>query len=179
MRVYWPVTFAAAALVGLLAYGLAARGTDQSIDQAMARGERVNAPATALPRLGTAATGSVEAYRGKVVVLNFWASWCPPCRDEMPVLQQAHERIAARGGTVLGVDVQDGAEAALAFTRSRGITFPSLRDRDGDYARGFAISGYPETFVLDRAGRVAAARRGPVTSRWLDEHVTPLLGEEA
>ena len=103
-RVYWPITLAAAALVALLTYGVASTGPDTSIDEQLAAGERVEAPVTDLPRLGESGTGSLADHDGKVVVLNVWASWCPPCTEEMPMLQRTHERIAPRGGLVLGID---------------------------------------------------------------------------
>jgi cytochrome c biogenesis protein CcmG/thiol:disulfide interchange protein DsbE len=176
---YWPVSLAAAALVALLTYGVASVGTDTSLDEALAKGERVEAPVRDLPVLGADATGSLADHAGKVVVLNVWASWCPPCVDEMPMLQRTHERIEPRGGMVLGVDTQDATEKALAFLRENEITFPSLRDRDREYGRELGVSGYPETFVIDREGRIAALRRGPVTKAWLDEKLEPLLRERA
>jgi cytochrome c biogenesis protein CcmG/thiol:disulfide interchange protein DsbE len=179
MRVFWPVTIAAAALVGLLAYGIAARGTSTTLDDAVARGDRPQAPAMELPRLGAPGKGSLADYRGKVVVLNMWASWCEPCRQEVPLLQQTQERIAPRGGTVLGIDTQDASANALAFIRARKATFPSLRDRDRSYVHKFGVTGYPETFLIDRRGRVAALRRFPVTRQWLDRHLPPLLAERS
>jgi cytochrome c biogenesis protein CcmG/thiol:disulfide interchange protein DsbE len=179
MRVFWPVTIAAAALVGLLAYGLASKGTDTTLDSALAKGRRPAAPTMELPRLGAAGNASLADYRGKVVVLNVWASWCPPCRDEVPLLQRTQEHIAARGGTVLGVDTQDAPGRALAFLKDRRATFPSLRDRDRSYGRELGVTGYPETLVIDRRGRVAAVRRFPVDQRWLNEKLTPLLAEKA
>jgi cytochrome c biogenesis protein CcmG/thiol:disulfide interchange protein DsbE len=179
MRVFWPVTIAAAALVGLLAYGIAARHTSTTLDDALAKGDRPDAPAMALPRLGAAGKASLSDYRGKVVVLNMWASWCDPCREEMPLLQRTQEQIAPRGGTVLGIDTQDATDAALAFEHARKITFPSLRDPDRAYVQKFAVTGYPETFLIDRRGRVAALRRFPVTEGWLNQHLPPLLAERS
>jgi cytochrome c biogenesis protein CcmG/thiol:disulfide interchange protein DsbE len=179
MRVFWPVTVAAAALVGLLAYGVAAKDTNTTLDQALAKGERPPAPTMELPRLGAPGSASLADYRGKVVVLNVWASWCPPCRDEMPLLQRTQERIVARGGTVLGVDTQDVTSDAMSFLRAHKATFPSLRDRDRAYGHELGVTGYPETFVIDRRGRVAAIRRFPVDQRWLDRHLAPLLQEKA
>jgi cytochrome c biogenesis protein CcmG/thiol:disulfide interchange protein DsbE len=176
---YWPVSLAAAALVALLTYGVASVGTDTSLDEALAKGERVEAPVRDLPVLGSDATGSLADHTGKVVVLNVWASWCPPCVDEMPMLQRTHERIEPRGGMVLGIDTQDATEKALGFLRENDITFPSLRDRDREYGAELGVSGYPETFVIDREGRIAALRRGPVTQAWLDEQLEPLLEERA
>ena len=164
------VIVAAAALVGLLAYGLATNGADTTIEQALADGERPSAPADALPVLDGDGTGSVADHRGKVVVVNFWASWCKPCREEMPLLQRTHERLQRDGsGLVLGIDSRDASEDALAFLREYDISFPSLRDRDGTYSRRFGGTGYPETFVLDADGAIVAARRFPVDQAWLDE----------
>jgi len=173
------VIVVAAALVGLLVYGVASERTDSSIDDAVASGERIEADSESLPLLGRAGESSLADYRGKVVVLNFWASWCPPCVDELPLLQRTQRRIERRGATVLGVNYRDIPEDALEFVRRYRLTFPSLRDRDGEYAERYASSAFPETFVIDRRGRIAAARRGPVDQRWLDEVLPPLLGEKS
>jgi cytochrome c biogenesis protein CcmG, thiol:disulfide interchange protein DsbE len=178
-RLYWPITLATAALVGLLAYGVTATGEDRTLDESLAKGERVTAPVAELPRLGASGTASLADEKGKVVVLNVWASWCPPCKSEMPLLQRTHERISPQGGMVLGIDTQEPQEDALDFLHEKKITFPSLRDRDREYGRKYGVAAYPETFLIDRQGRVAALRRGPVTQAWLDQHLTPLLKEQA
>jgi cytochrome c biogenesis protein CcmG, thiol:disulfide interchange protein DsbE len=179
MRVFWPVTLAAALLVGLLAYGVASKGANTTLDDAVAKGKRPEAPSTVLPRLQGGGTGSLADYKGKVVVLNVWASWCDPCREEVPLLQKTHEQIAPKGGVVLGVDTQDVTSDALSFLKDRDATFPSLRDRDRSYVHEFGVTGYPETFIIDRRGRVAALRRFPVTRQWLDQHLPKLLAEPA
>src|SRR3954469_10287125 len=179
MRVFWPVTVAAAALVGLLAYGVVAKRTDTTLDEAVAKGQRPTAPLAALPRLQGQGSASLADYKGKVVVLNVWASWCVPCREEVPLLQKTQEKIASQGGVVLGVDTQDASGKALDFLRQRSATFPSLRDRDRSYVRQFGVTGYPETFLIDRTGRVAALQRFPVTQAWLDQHLPQLLAEKA
>ena len=179
-RAYWPVTIAAALLVGLLAYGLTTTGADTTLDAAMARGERVDPPTRdTLPVLGGEGAGSLSDYAGKVVLVNVWASWCAPCRDELPLIQKAHEMMEDRGGTVVGIDVKENSGAALEAVDEFGLTFPNLRDRDGSYVREWGQTGYPESFVLDRQGKVAAVRRLPVTQKWLDETLPPLLGESA
>jgi cytochrome c biogenesis protein CcmG/thiol:disulfide interchange protein DsbE len=179
-RAYWPVTIAAALLVGLLAYGLTTTGTDTTLDSAVARGERVEPPARdPLPRLGGGGSASLADYRGKVVLVNVWASWCEPCRDELPLVQEAHEMLSKRGGTVLGIDVKENSGAALEAVEEFGLTFPNLRDRDGSFVREWGQTGYPESYVLDRDGKVAAVRRFPVTRKWLDETLPPLLEEQA
>jgi cytochrome c biogenesis protein CcmG/thiol:disulfide interchange protein DsbE len=179
MRLFWPVTLAAAALVGLLAYGVLAKGASTTLDDALASGERPDAPTMALPRLGAQGHGSLADYKGKVVVLNMWASWCEPCREEMPLLQKVHQQIAGQGGVVLGVDTQDASSKAIDFLAQTKATFPSVRDRDRSYGRDFGVTGYPETFLIDRKGRVAALQRFPVTQAWLDRHLPKLLSERA
>ena len=115
LSVFWPVTLAAAALVGLLAYGVMSKGTDTTLDAAVAKGERPAAPSTALPWLHRAGSGSLADYKGKVVVLNVWASWCDPCVEEIPLLQRTHAKIESQGGVVLGIDTQDVSTNALDF----------------------------------------------------------------
>jgi cytochrome c biogenesis protein CcmG/thiol:disulfide interchange protein DsbE len=179
LRLFWPVTLAAAALVGLLAYGVFSKGDDRTLDDALASGKRPAAPTMSLPLLGEKGQGSLADYKGKVVVLNVWASWCDPCREEMPLLQHLHENISVQGGVVLGVDTQDASGSALDFLKKTKATFPSLRDRDRSYGRDFGVTAYPETFLIDRRGRVAALRRQPVTQAWLDQNLPELLAEEA
>jgi cytochrome c biogenesis protein CcmG/thiol:disulfide interchange protein DsbE len=178
-RLYWPITLAAAALVALLTYGVASVGPDTSLDQALQDGKRVQAPVADLPRLGEQGTASLADQKGKVVVLNVWASWCGPCTTEMPLLQRTHEKISEQGGLVLGIDMQEPPEKALAFLSEKRITFPSVRDRDRDYVRKLGVSGYPETFLIDRRGRIVALQRGPIDQKWLDEHLPRLLAEQA
>jgi cytochrome c biogenesis protein CcmG, thiol:disulfide interchange protein DsbE len=171
----WLVIAVAALLVGLLAYGVASQGTDQTIDSALANGKRVSAPDGSLPELGKSAKGSVQDYKGKVVLVNFWASWCPPCTKELPLLEKTQAKMAAAGGTVLGINTRDATEDAQGFVRKYKLTFPSLRDGSGDFADKWGLTGYPESFLLDKQGRVAAARRGPIDQAWVDANVTPLL----
>jgi cytochrome c biogenesis protein CcmG/thiol:disulfide interchange protein DsbE len=170
---------ATTALLVLLVYGVATEGTDSSIDDAVASGERPPAPRQSLELLGGSGEGSLADHRGDVVVLNFWASWCPPCVDELPLLEETHRSIESGGATVLGVNYKDIPEDALGFVSSYRLSFPSLRDGDGEYGERFATRGIPETFVIDRRGRIAAVRRGPIDERWLDQTLPPLLAEGA
>jgi cytochrome c biogenesis protein CcmG/thiol:disulfide interchange protein DsbE len=172
---YWPIVATAAALVGLLTYGVATKGTNTSIDQALRDGKKVEAPATNLPVLGRSGTGSLADYRGKVVVMNFWASWCPPCVQELPLLERTQQTLQKHDATVLGVNIQDNTEDALGYVKRFDLTYPSLRDVDRQFARKFGTNSYPETFVVDREGKITALRRGPVDQKWLDQNVEPLL----
>jgi cytochrome c biogenesis protein CcmG/thiol:disulfide interchange protein DsbE len=167
----------AAALIALLAYALAQSGSSHSIDDALARGKRPTAPALELPRLGAPGKGSLADYRGKVVVVNFWASWCDPCKTETPLLERWHRRIAGQGGTVLGIDEQDVASDAMAFAKRYGVTYPSLRDGPGAKQKEYGVTGVPETIVVDRRGRIAATDRGPVDDAFFRQKVLPLLKE--
>jgi cytochrome c biogenesis protein CcmG/thiol:disulfide interchange protein DsbE len=168
---------AVAALFGLLAYGVLQGGDQTGIDEALADGKRADTPSLELPNLDRPGRSSLDDFRGKVVVLNFWASWCAPCRDEAPVLQRWHERISQEGGTVLGVDALDATDDAKQFISRFKITYPNVRDVSGERLKPFGIAAYPETFVLDRQGRIAALIRGPVTEDFLNEEVPPLLRE--
>jgi cytochrome c biogenesis protein CcmG, thiol:disulfide interchange protein DsbE len=173
------VLCAVVALVALLGYGLSSNEPDRTVEEALARGEREEAPALELPRLSGGGVQSLEDYRGQVVVLNFWASWCEPCRVESPLLQRWHERIEERQGTLLGVDIQDVTGDAHDFIDKYELTYPMLRDGEGLTRETFAIIALPETFVIDRQGRIAAVQRGPVDDEFMREQVAPLLREQA
>jgi cytochrome c biogenesis protein CcmG/thiol:disulfide interchange protein DsbE len=173
------VLCAVVALVALLAYGLASNEPNRGVEEALVAGGREPAPEVDLPSLSGGGNGSLADYRGKVVVLNFWASWCEPCRAESPLLQRWHKRLEKRNATVLGVDVQDVSDDARSFAAKYGLTYPMLRDGPGDIRDEFGILGLPETFVVDRRGRIAAVARGPVDERFMREQVAPLLREQA
>lgn len=166
------VLTAVLALVALLAYGLASNKTTEPAASTLLN--RV-APTPQLPTLDGPGKSSLAAYRGKVVVLNYWASWCDPCRSEAPLLQRWQRRIQKRGGTVLGIDVLDVSGDARAFVRKYGLTYPMLRDGDGSSQTAYGILAYPESFVIGRNGRIAAAKRGVVNDQFMRQSVLPLL----
>ena len=118
--------------------------------------------------------------RGEVVVVNLWATWCPPCRAEMPALQELYEKHREDGLVVVAVNAtdQDSAEAARRFVAERGLTFPVGLDPQGEASRLYALQAMPSTFVVDREGVVREVLiGGPVSLGTLRSLVTPLLEE--
>jgi cytochrome c biogenesis protein CcmG, thiol:disulfide interchange protein DsbE len=165
-----------AALLGLLVYGLGHSSPDRGIDDSLAKGERRPAPDFDLARLDGPGRRTLADYRGKVVVLNVWGSWCDPCRAESPLLERWHKRISRNGrGTVLGVDVLDNTPDATAFIREYGLTYPQLKDPEDELRGDYGVAGVPETVVIDGRGRVAAIKRGPVDDAFMRRAVLPLL----
>ena len=114
-------------------------------------------------------------YRGRIVVLNFWATWCPPCRVEAPVLQRAAERLESAGVTFLGIDVWDDQASAIEFLRDVGVTYPNAEDATRLIPVEFGVTGLPETFVVDRRGVLVRRWIGPLTDEDLDKLLAPVL----
>ena len=93
--------------------------------------------------------------KGKVVVLNFWATWCPPCVEETPALNRLQKYIDSRGGMVLGISVDEDNAAYENFLKDQGVLFPTYRDVTKKYAADYGTTMYPETYVIDRHGKIA------------------------
>lgn len=121
------------------------------------------APAFTLRRLDAPGKVSLASYRGKPVVLNFWASWCEPCKSEAAVLERDWTSYRNRGVVFLGVDYHDLAPDARRFVTAHALTFPMLRDGSGKVTGSYGISQVPETYVLSRQGKVVAHLAGPIT----------------
>jgi len=92
--------------------------------------------------------------RGQVVLVDFWASWCPPCVDEAPSLNALQQRIASRGGTVLGVSIDDDESAYQTFLKTYQVSFPTFRDPSKKIETDYGTSMIPETYVIDRNGKI-------------------------
>ncbi len=134
------------------------------IANAAARGERPVAPDFTLERLDEDAELSLSSLRGKAVVLNFWASWCKPCKEEAPYLEQLWTENRDRGLVVLGLDAKDFRRDARGFARRFDLTFPLVFDGPGETVPDWGVTGFPETFVVDREGRVLEAFVGAVST---------------
>jgi cytochrome c biogenesis protein CcmG/thiol:disulfide interchange protein DsbE len=146
-----------AALLGLLIWRVAFHDETGAADQ-LAKGKLVHAPAFTLDRLDTDGQLGIADLRGKAVVVNFWASWCIPCRDEAPVLQQTYERYRDRGLVVLGIDVNDFRQDARRFMKRYGLTYPVVYDGKGSTVGKWGVRGFPETFFVDRTGKLVGER---------------------
>jgi cytochrome c biogenesis protein CcmG/thiol:disulfide interchange protein DsbE len=160
-----------ALIIVLLVVGLMNSGASTTIDDALESGARPPAPDLTLPVLVSGAglppagqDASLSDLKGKVVLLNLWASWCGPCKEEAPVLEDIWQRYGDRGVTVLGIDIQDLSSDARAFIKEYGLTYPSLRDGTDDSKSALEATGVPETFLIDRKGRIALHIAGPITS---------------
>jgi cytochrome c biogenesis protein CcmG/thiol:disulfide interchange protein DsbE len=175
-------------VVTLLIVGLVNRRNDGPrfvADEVLAPAQRKPAPVYSLPVLspgGTIAPAgrqvSLANLRGEPVLVNVWASWCGPCRDETPVLEGIWNRYKARGLTVLGLNVEDVTDNALGFIHKYKLTYPSLRDGSQKTKQQFGYTGVPETFLVDKNGKVALYVPGPLTPadiNGFDAVVTPLL----
>jgi cytochrome c biogenesis protein CcmG/thiol:disulfide interchange protein DsbE len=182
---------AVALFVALLVYGLLSKPADKTIDSSLAEAKAPPAPGFALevlrpgspgPRLArrldaAVADGelSLQELRGSPVVLNFWASWCPPCREEAPRLERLWRERRARGVVVLGLDMQDLTGDAREFIREFGISYPNVRDPGDEVARDWGVTGLPETFFLSARGRVVAHVIGAISTPQLEEGIAAAL----
>jgi cytochrome c biogenesis protein CcmG/thiol:disulfide interchange protein DsbE len=156
------------AVIGLLAFGLLNKGAAR-----IAVGEPV--PDKVLPALPGPGNGSIADYRGEWVLVNLWASWCIPCREEAPVLQDFYEQNRGRDTTVLGINVQDNEGDALAFLREHPTGYAQLRSVGDERSDAFGSTGVPENFLVEPDGDLALIWRGPVDDQFLRERVAPLI----
>jgi len=155
------------AVVGLLGFGLLSKGATR-----IAIGDP--APDEVLPALPGPGHGSIAEYRGKWVLVNLWASWCVPCREEAPVLQRFYERERRDDTTVLGINVQDNEDDARAFLREHPTAYPQLRSVGNERSEAFGSTGVPENFLVEPDGDLALIWRGPVEDRFFSQAV-PLI----
>ncbi len=166
-----------AVVVALLSACYSGGGPKRSVDFGGA-GPAVLAGAPAvsfdLPKVG-GGTDSLAAHRGSVVLMNFWATWCPPCKEEMPALEQLYRAERAQGLVVLGIDQGESAATAGAFARAHGVTFPILVDADQQYASSYVSIGLPTSVIVGRNGHVVRGIDGAQTLAEFRTAVGPLL----
>lgn len=164
--------------------GVVLAGVAWALTQALERPERIvversplldqPAPEFALESLD-GGTVSLADYRGRPVIVNFWASWCVPCRDEFPLLRDARQRHAAEGLEILGIVHDDGPDAARDFAEEHGGDWPLLMDPDDEAWQAYGGVFLPITYFIDRQGVVRAVSYGPPPARVLEEQIEKIL----
>jgi cytochrome c biogenesis protein CcmG/thiol:disulfide interchange protein DsbE len=189
------VMVAAALFIALLAYGLTTTSSKDSIDQLLREGKTAPAAGFSLavlepgqppPRLLSPLSRysrdgrlSLDELRGTPVVLNFWASWCSPCRLEATRLEQGWRRWGRRGVLFLGIDMQDLTGDARDFLRRQSVTYPTIRDPGKDVAKSYGATGIPETYFISARGRVVAHVIGVVSDEQVDSATAAALAGRA
>jgi peroxiredoxin len=134
------------------------------------------APAFSLDTLA-GKSAKLEDYRGNVVLLNFWASWCIPCKEEMPLIQAAYEKHRDHGLVVLGINMTnlDKRSAIETFTQDTGVTFPIVLDEDGSVSETYRIISIPTSFFLDRSGIIRHFQLGAMTTKQIEQYMDEML----
>jgi cytochrome c biogenesis protein CcmG/thiol:disulfide interchange protein DsbE len=160
----WLIGFVAIIVTALIIYGLA--------NQPSLEGER--APDLTVPLL-TGGEITLSALRGQPVVLNFWSSWCEPCRAEAPALERAYQAYRDRGVAFLGIDVKDVKEKGIAFVETYGLSYPNGYDPRGKASRAYKLTGVPETLFITREGIVAKRHIGQISEDGLRTAIDALL----
>jgi cytochrome c biogenesis protein CcmG/thiol:disulfide interchange protein DsbE len=149
-----------AGLLGLLIWKVAQGESEVTTE--LARGGTPAAPPFTLERLDGKGDLAIQSLRGKTVVLNFWASWCGPCRDEMPLLQQGSERWKDRNVVFVGIDIDDLRSDARSFLERYGVTYANVYDGKSSTVGRYGATGVPETYFVDPAGKIRWRVAGPV-----------------
>ena len=177
MRTVWVI--AGAIIVAALAVTFYLGGGPRRPDVVAGPASLAGAPAASFDVVRSdGSPDSLARYRGKVVLVNLWASWCPPCREEMPALEKLYRAHASQGFVVLGIDQGESAKVAADYARGRGVTFPILIDDQQQYGRAYAAEGLPTSVLVDRSGHVVKGVDGEMTLAEMQTLVSPVLKSE-
>jgi peroxiredoxin len=180
----WNILIAATLFVGTL-FIVATRAQAEVVTTSPMRGAVATTPAPVVNhpapdfRLQDLAGAPVQLadLRGQVVLINVWATWCPPCRAEMPAIQAVYGQLRDQGFTVLAVNVREDADQVRSFMTQHGLTFPALLDSNGAVSALYQSRVYPSSYFIDRAGLVRAVYRGPMSRSVIAGTVEQLLAE--
>jgi cytochrome c biogenesis protein CcmG, thiol:disulfide interchange protein DsbE len=171
-------TLAVALVAGLLALLVwkVVHQNSTHLGAELAAGQTPVAPVFTLPRLDAPGRVTLASLRGKAVVINFWASWCRPCKQEAPRLEAAYRRWSKRGVVVLGIDGQDFSGDAKRFARNAGISYPIVHDGPGNTIDRYGVTGFPETFFVGRNGKLVGNHvEGAISDAQLEQNITLAL----
>ena len=163
-----------ASLLGLLVWKVAQDEGGNPAAQ-FSQGKTTSAPSFTLRRLEGDGSVRLESLRGKIVVINFWASWCEPCKKEMPRLEQAWQRYRGRGVTFVGVNTTDFTGDAQRFVNRYRLTFPVVRDGNGRVLAKYGGLPIPWTYFVGRDGKIVGYIRGEVTAEALEDGLQEAL----
>ena len=176
-RVWVGVTIAILAVVTMACGGVGGQ-SGAAADVQLGNRAGMRAPDFTLTEVTTGESVSLSQFRGRPVLINFWATWCGPCRLEMPHLQAAYEQYKDKGFTVLAVDIEfdDGPQAVQEFIDELGLTFPIVKDVTGTVeVDKYNVLGYPTSVFVDRNGIIQYVHRGPMTKDFIDEKLKDML----
>jgi cytochrome c biogenesis protein CcmG, thiol:disulfide interchange protein DsbE len=161
-----------ALLLVLLGLRVVSNDSGRRLDKALAAGKSPAAPDFSLPRLNGEGRLRLGSLRGNAVLLNFWASWCIPCRQEAALLETAAKRYRSAGLVVVGVDAQDFRGDARRFAHRYDLTYPVLHDSGTSTLTHYDVTGFPETWFVDRSGHVVGEHvKGPLTREGLVRNI--------
>jgi cytochrome c biogenesis protein CcmG, thiol:disulfide interchange protein DsbE len=169
------------ALLAVLAFGVSKSGPSNVVAGEVRAGKTPVAPNAdmRLALLGTDQKENLDDLRGKVVMVNVFAGWCVTCQDEAAQLKQAQHMLAKHGGELVGVTYQDSTSDAQGYLHTYHLRFPVLLDPGDTFVQPYGVTGVPETFIINKSGHVVAATTEPMTSKWVDQTLSRVLGTRA